>query len=76
MPDMQIVTVNGQAFGIDVLRAAVMEAEKNTAPLKLLVKRGADSDTITIDYHRGLRYPTLTHIEGAPDLLDEILRPK
>lgn len=75
-PDMIIAAVSGKAFSPDVLRAAILDAQKNTAPLKLLVKRGKDFQTIEIDYHGGLRYPALTRIEGTPDLLDAILAPK
>jgi predicted metalloprotease with PDZ domain len=75
--DMSIAAVNGKAFGLEVLRAAILQAEKNTAvPLKLLVKRGNDFQTVEIDYHGGLRYPSLSRVAGKPDLLDEILAPK
>jgi predicted metalloprotease with PDZ domain len=75
-PDMNVVGVDGKAFSIEVLRAAILQAEKNTAPLKLLVKRGNDFQTVEIDYHGGLRYPSLSRVEGKPDLLDNILAPK
>lgn len=73
-PDMHLNAVNGKAFGIEVLRDAILEAEKSTSPIKLLVKRGNEFQTIEIDYHGGLRYPGLTRVEGTPDRLDEILR--
>lgn len=73
---MIIAAVNGKAFSLDVLRAAIVDAEKNTAPLKLLVKRGKDFQMILINYHSGLRYPALTRLEGTPDLLDAILASK
>lgn len=75
-PDMTITAVNGKAFGIDVLCAGIVQAEKDTAPLKLLVKRGDDFQTIEIDYHGGLRYPALSRVEQAPDRLDKILAPR
>ncbi len=75
-PDMNLVAVNGTAFSIDALRSAIVRAEKDTAPLKLLVKRGNNLQTIEIDYHEGLRYPSLSRVEGTPDLLDKILAPK
>lgn len=75
-PDMTLAAVDGKAFSIDVLRAAIVQAEKGTAPLKLLVKRGDDFQTIEIDYHSGLRYPALSRVEGTPDLLDEVLAAK
>lgn len=68
--------MNGKAFGIQVLRDAIVEAEKNTSPIKMLVKRGDEFQTIDIDYHGGLRYPALSRVEGTQDRLDEILRAK
>src|ERR1700728_2091632 len=48
-PDMQIMGVNGAAFKMEVLRAAITEAEKSQSPLKLLVKRGEEFQTIAVD---------------------------
>jgi len=75
-PDVSVVAVDGKAFSVEALRAAIVEAEKNSSPIKLLVKRGKDFQTIAIDYHGGLRYPALTRVEGTPDLLDQILAAK
>lgn len=74
--DMTIAAVNGKAFDIGNLRAAIVQAEKETSPMKFLVKRGNDFQTIEIDYHAGLRYPALSRVEGTPDLLDEVLAAK
>ncbi|HEX3681920.1 MAG TPA: hypothetical protein VHU83_05205 [Bryobacteraceae bacterium] len=74
-PDMQITAVNGTAFKMDVLRTAITEAEKSQSPLKLLVKRGEEFQTIDVDYHGGLRYPKLERADGTPDRLDAILAP-
>ncbi|MGB7613079.1 MAG: hypothetical protein WBL56_11040 [Candidatus Acidiferrum sp.] len=75
-PDMSIAAVNGQAFSLDVLRTAVVDAEKNALPIKFLVKRGDEYQTLGINYNGGLRYPALTRVEGVPDRLDEILAAK
>ncbi len=72
-PDMQITAVNGLAFKPDVLRTAIVEAEKSSSPLKLLLKRGDEFQTIDLDYHGGLRYPKLERVDGTPDRLDAIL---
>ncbi|HEX4772214.1 MAG TPA: hypothetical protein VH351_15365 [Bryobacteraceae bacterium] len=74
-PDMQLTAVNGTAFTPDALRAAIVEAEKRQSPLKLLLKRGNEFNTVEIDYHGGLRYPKLERVEGIPDRLDAILNP-
>jgi predicted metalloprotease with PDZ domain len=75
-PDMHVAAVNGKAFTLDLLRDAIRDAEKNTLPLRLLVKRGNEFQTIDVDYHGGLRYPKLSRVGGTPDRLDQILAPK
>lgn len=74
-PDMQLQAVNDQAFSVANLRQAIIDAEKNNAPIKLLLKREDQFVTVNIDYHGGLRYPHLERVEGTPDLLDAVLAP-
>jgi predicted metalloprotease with PDZ domain len=72
-PDMQLQAVNDQAFSLANLRAAILEAEKSNAPIKLLVKRDGEFVTLNVDYHGGLRIPHLERVEGTPSRLDDIL---
>jgi predicted metalloprotease with PDZ domain len=74
-PEMQLQAVNDQAFNVENLRAAILAAEKNNVPIKLLLKRDGEFTTVNIDYHGGLRYPHLERVESAPDRLDDILAP-
>ncbi len=74
-PDMQLQAVNDQAFSVPVLREAILAAEKNGAPIKLLLKRDKDFTTVTLDYRGGLRFPHLERVESTPDRLDDILAP-
>ena len=78
-PDMQLQAVNDQKFTIAGLREAVLAAEpsgeKSKDPIKLLLKRGDDFLTVSLDYHGGLRYPHLDRVESTPDRLDAILAP-
>ncbi len=74
-PDMHLQAVDGQAYTPAVLRALLVAAEKTTVPMHLLFKRGDKFQTITIDYHGGLRYPHLGRVEGTPDRLDAIFAP-
>ena len=75
-PGGTLVAVNGKAFDIDQLKAAITAAKTGPNPLQLLVKTDDNYRTFTIDYHGGLRYPVLTPIDGAPKLLDDILAEK
>lgn len=74
-PDMKLVAVNDKKFTVDVLRSAIKDAEKGQAPLTLLVERDKKYQTISLNYHQGLRYPTLDRVQGTPDRLDAILAP-
>jgi predicted metalloprotease with PDZ domain len=74
-PDMTLVGVNDQTFSVAALREAVVAVEKSKEPLKLLLRRGDELVTVSLDYHGGLRYPHLERAEGIPDRLDVILAP-
>jgi predicted metalloprotease with PDZ domain len=74
-PDMQLLAVNDQKYTAAGLREAILAAEKTSEPIKLLVKRGDEFVTISLDYHGGMRYPHLERVEATPDRLDAILAP-
>ncbi len=74
-PDMELQAVNDQKFSIADLREAVLSAEKSKDPIKLLLKRGDEFVTVSIDYHGGLRYPHLERVEATPGRIDAILAP-
>jgi predicted metalloprotease with PDZ domain len=74
-PDMQLVAVNDQVFSPSTLREAILKAEHDGAPIKLLLKREQELTTTTLDYHGGMRYPHLERVESTPDLLDLVLSP-
>ena len=75
---MTIVAVNGKAFDIDTLKAAVADAAKpgRSAPIELLTKADDRFQSIRIDYHGGIRYPRLERIAGRPDMWSDILKAK
>ena len=74
-PDMHLEAVNDQKYTVSGLREAIVSAEKNKTPIKLLLKRGDDFLTVSMDYHDGLRIPHLQRVEGVPARLDAILAP-
>jgi predicted metalloprotease with PDZ domain len=74
-PDMQLVGVNDQTFSVGALHDAILSAEKDKSPIKLLLKRDDQLVTVSLDYHGGLRYPHLERVEGTEDRLDPILAP-
>jgi predicted metalloprotease with PDZ domain len=72
---MTVLAVNGMAFDGDRLKGAV-KATKSGEVIELLYRQGDDFKTVKLDYHDGLRYARLERVEGAPDLLDDILAPR
>lgn len=74
-PGMKLLAVNGRRYSPDSLKHAVA-ATKTGGKLELLVETGDFFKTHAIDYRGGARYPRLTQIEGKPDLLAEIMKPK
>jgi predicted metalloprotease with PDZ domain len=74
-PGMKLVAVNDEAYNANRLRDAIVAAEKTATPIKLLLRREDHFETVSLDYHGGLRHPRLERIEGSVDLLDAILAP-
>ncbi len=74
-PAMKIIAVNGRQFSPDVLRHAVADAVKSTAPVVLIAKDGEYFKTMSMDYHGGGKYPHLVRDKSKPDLIDDIIRP-
>lgn len=75
-PEMSIVAVNGLAFSADAIKDAVTAAKTDKAPIELLVKRFDRFETVRIDYHGGLQYPSLERVPGTTDMLSELLKAK
>jgi len=71
----QIIAVDGIAYNIDRLKAAVKNAQKTAASIELLIKNGDHYRTVRMDYRDGLRYPHLERT-GAVAFLDQILAPR
>lgn len=75
-PDMQLLGVNDQIFSITNLRNAILSAETDQEPIKLMLKRDGHIVSVSLDDHGGLRYPHLERVAATPDRLDAILAPK
>ena len=74
-PGMKLIAVNGRKFSSDVLRAALREGKKGSAPLELLVENTEYYKTYKLDYHGGEKYPHLVRDESKPDVLSDIIKP-
>lgn len=71
-PGMTVLAVNGRVFKGEALKEAVTAAKTDKAPITLLVRSFDRIDTVTLDYHGGLLYPSLERIPGKPDRLAEL----
>jgi len=74
-PGQKIYAVNGTVFSADALKTAIREAKGKTDPIHFILQTGNQVTSVDLDYHLGERYPVLTRIDSAPDLLTEITKP-
>ncbi len=71
-----VVAVNGKAYKPELLRSAISAAKVAQQPIELLLRQADRYQTTRIDYRGGLKYPRLERIEGTPDRLEAIFRPR
>ena len=75
-PGMKIAAVDGQAYGDDVLKYVLTQAEHSNGPTVFLVQQDGWYRTVNVDYHGGPKYPHLVRINGTPDMLAKIMAPR
>jgi predicted metalloprotease with PDZ domain len=71
-----IVSVNGVAYGDDVITAAVTAAKDGSAPIRLTVKAGTRVRDVSVLWTEGLRYPRFVKTGTGETPLDTLLAPK
>ena len=74
-PGMHILAVDNQEFSAAVFEYAVKKAQHSSAPISLITSQTGWFQTLSLDYHDGIRYPHLERIEGTPDMLAAIMAP-
>jgi predicted metalloprotease with PDZ domain len=74
-PGMRVIGIDGRRFSLERLTDAV-EATPKGGKLRLLLENGDYFLDTVLDGVQGPRYPHLERIEGKPDLLKEIFKPK
>jgi predicted metalloprotease with PDZ domain len=74
-PGMHILAVDNQEFSADVFEYAVKKAQRSSASISLITSQTGWFQTLSLDYHDGIRYPHLERIEGIPDMLAAIMAP-
>jgi predicted metalloprotease with PDZ domain len=74
-PGMKILAVNGQQFSSDVIEYAVKLAQHSPSAIALITTQTGWYQTLSLDYHDGIRYPHLERIPGSADMLAAIAAP-
>lgn len=75
-PGMTLVAVNGKKYTPEILDAAIIAAQSTRQPIELLVENADYYRTLSVAYFDGPRYPHLTRVEGVPDTLTDVLKPR
>jgi predicted metalloprotease with PDZ domain len=71
-----VVAVNGKAYKLELLKSAISAAKMQHQSIELLLKQAERYQSTRIDYYEGLKYPRLERIDGTPDRLEAIFRPR
>jgi predicted metalloprotease with PDZ domain len=74
-PGMRVLAVNNQAFSPEVLSYVLKKTQNQTAAITLITSQNGWFQTLSLDYHNGIRYPHLERIAGTPDMLASIVAP-
>jgi len=74
-PYLKIIGVNGRQFSVDELKRAIRDSKANSAAIQIQVDDAGTLESHGVQYHGGSRFPHLERVEGAPDYLNEILKP-
>lgn len=74
-PGEKILAINGTVFSADALKAAIVKAKTDSAPIHLTVQLEDDVMPVDINYHDGERYPAMVRVDGTPAYLDDITKP-
>jgi predicted metalloprotease with PDZ domain len=75
-PGMTVVAVDEVAYTKDLLAESIAAARANNRPIEILVRSYDRNRTVRVAYRDGPRHPHLERIDGQPDLLGSILKPR
>lgn len=74
-PRMHVLAVDGQEFSTDAVEYALRRAQHSPAPITFITSQTGWYQTLSLDYHGGIRYPHLERISGTADMLASIAAP-
>ncbi|KHL24906.1 peptidase M61 [Croceibacterium mercuriale] len=70
---MSVVSVDGQEYSADAMKAAITAAKTSKQPIRLIVKRDETITPLEITYDGGLQYPWLEPAAEGEQALDRLL---
>jgi predicted metalloprotease with PDZ domain len=74
-PYMKIIGIGDRQFSMEEMNRVVENSKSGPGALAIVVSNTGTTERHEISYRGGLRGPHLKRSEGAPDYLEEILRP-
>jgi predicted metalloprotease with PDZ domain len=75
-PSIKLMGVNNRVYSGELLRQAIVNAESDGQPIKLLCLSNSYYAEYSVYYNQGLRYPHLSRIAGKTDFLKVIIQPR
>jgi predicted metalloprotease with PDZ domain len=75
-PGMKLLAVNGRKYKVEVLDAAIAEAQVSHKPIELIVQSDDFLRTVSVPYYDGPRWPHLIPLSGRPDVMSQVLKPR
>jgi predicted metalloprotease with PDZ domain len=73
-PGMTILAVDGRKWTKRSISEGLRRAQQSKKPIELIVENGNFFKTYSILYFEGSKYAHLERVEGAPDLLSDIIK--
>jgi predicted metalloprotease with PDZ domain len=74
--DDKLLAVHGLAYTPERAEAALKANRGGDKPLVLLLRRDDEFRTVALDVRTGPRHPVLQRVDGQPDLLADIFKPR
>jgi len=75
-PFQKVLAVGGRRFSTDALHAVIRATAGGTSTIPFVVDAFGAVSTVNVVYGGGEKYPRLVRIEGTPDILSSIVKPR
>jgi predicted metalloprotease with PDZ domain len=75
-PGMILIAINDRKWTPHVLNAALRSAQSSHQPIQVLAENAQFYKTYSIPYYDGEKHPHLRRMDGKPDFLSDIIKPR